>query len=140
MSEMPVTETGKAEKFIKDKLDGSTELATLTGGRNYKRKVKKQTAYPCNCFFLYTGRDEYAGGGGRLYSDLRFVVACVDQCPSNVADSVDQGAALIDAALTNQGDGDIFVIRRLEPYDHEYSINGIDYEERGGIYQLAVAK
>lgn len=129
-----------AEKHIRNKLLASAEIKRLVKDRIYRRRAKSKTAFPCIVFFYYTGHIEKLVGGEPYYTDCRYVVKYIDSAANANADAVDTGAALINAALTNVVNGDVFLCIPEEPHDAEYSVDGVDYEERGGIFNLAIAK
>lgn len=132
------TEQYAAERHIVACLRANTELMMAVEGRIYKRSAKTPSALPCIVLQYYSGTDELTGDGQRYYTECSYIVKAVCRVPGLVADQADTLAALIDVALTNRVAGSIWICRREAPFDNEYVIGDISYEERGGIYRLAV--
>jgi hypothetical protein len=133
---MTQTALNRADKWIYTALGDSTDLLTLVGDRIYRNKAPLDTAFPCLIFACQSGIDMNVVGGARLVTQAHYAVRAVVRIPV-VEDVVDAVAAAADEALiTAAADSYMLAIERTEPLNRSYTIAGIDYEERGGVYRV----
>ena len=133
----PQTELSRADKWFCDALTVPGVVA-LVGDRIYRAKAPRDAASPVLIVAYQGGVDRNVVGGQRLVSMCRYAVRAVVWQPT-VDDLADQVAAAADVALlAASADSHTLCVERMEPLNRSYTLDGIEYEERGGLYRVYV--
>ena len=136
MPETPQTELNRADKWIYGVLSDSSAVAALVGTRIYRHKAPGDTDFPCLIFACQSASDRNVLGAARLVTQAMYAIRSVARLPAT-EDAADVVAATADAAISDaSADEHMLCIERMEPWNRSYVLDGIDYEERGGIYRV----
>lgn len=128
---MSQTELNAAERFL------YAALGELADGRVYRTKAPLKTKWPCIVFGCQQAADYNVVGAKRLAVTALYAVRVITTLPEAAADAVDAIAQAADAAiLAASPDETVLAVERDEPLYRAYTIDGIDYEERGGVYRV----
>jgi len=133
------TELQNIEEFIRAQLLGDGAITNMVGGRIYKNHAKHETEFPLIVFSYQQGSDIVSATGNRIITSAVYSVRAVAVLPSGTADLADRVAAEIDRLLDQRVyelPGLVYQVSRVSPITREYTIDGIDYEERGGLYRF----
>ena len=127
-----------AEKFLRALLTSDESIAALVSNRVYRNKAPGKTDYPLIVFAYQDGSHQKAVGTYRLTSAVNYAVRAIDRVPATVADRPDAIAAVFDELLENASQGNVLAVECVTPLARAYTIDGIDYEESGGLYRLLI--
>lgn len=132
-----MTKLNAAETFIRGTLLADSAVVAIVADRVYRAKAPTATQYPCIVFSFHQGSDMNMAVGGRLVTACLYLIRTVQQAPEAAADTADGLADLMDAALISAATTtDVLQVQREQPFERSYMFDGIDYEERGGLYRL----
>lgn len=130
------TNLNRADKWIFGVLSGSPVITSLVGTRVYRHKAPVNTAFPCLIFACQTATDRNVVGSHRLLTQATYAVRAVTRVPGT-EDAADAAAAAADSALIAAAvDSHMMCIERISPLNRSYTLDGVDYEERGGLYRV----
>lgn len=127
-----------AEAYLIDRLGSGSSISTLVGDRIYRTKAPTKTDFPCVVFAYQQGTYQKVVGGIRYVTSLLYAVRAITRQPSEVADEVDTIAAAFDSLLENDSASPVLIVECETPLSREYVINGVTYEERGGLYRIRI--
>lgn len=132
------TAMSQAEQYLMSRLSASGELAGLVGSRIYRGKAPGDAEFPLIVFRHHAGSYQKVVGGIRYVSRLLYTVAAISRTPPTMADEADVVAAAFDALLENDSASPVLLVECESPIQREYVLDGISYEERGGLYRILV--
>lgn len=127
------------EEFIRGTLIATPAVTALVDARIYRNKARSKAIYPCVVFAYQQGTDRKIVGGARFTTSAVYAIRAISQLPVETADEADAIAAEVDAVLDGFADGAVLQVMRESPLEREYTIDGIDYEERGGLYRFLIS-
>lgn len=135
---MANTATGKASAWLNAQLKANTTISTsATGIHRGKAPDRKQT--PLVVYrYLPTGKHERVVGAKIIDTVLEFVVVAIGNIPEPSSGLLDSLGAAIKTALELQHSGAVLCCQEVRPYEISYTIDGIEYQEIGGIYRLTM--
>lgn len=132
------TAMAKAESYLYDLLTGSGEVAGLVSDRVYRGKAPDEVDFPLVVYNYHAGSYQKVVGGDRFVSRLLYSIRAISRMPSEVADEADAVAAAVDALLENDSASPVLLVECESPLVREYVLDGVTYEERGGLYRILV--
>jgi len=131
-----VDNTELAEIFLRTALAGSAALTAIVGTRIYADKAPVGSAFPLCVFAYRDGQHTVVINGVRLATWTGYAVRVIDKSPSADASAIGRGALAVDAALANIESDPVLLCESQQPLRRAYTVDGIDYRERGGFYRL----
>lgn len=132
------TAMAKAESYLYDLLTGSAELTGLVSDRVYRGKAPEEVDFPLVVYNYHAGSYQKVVGGNRFVSRLLYSIRGISRMPSTLADEADAVAAVFDALLENDSASPVLLVECESPIVREYVLDGITYEERGGLYRILI--
>jgi len=132
------TAMAKAETYLLDRLTGSGEVTGLADTRVYRGKAPADSDFPLVVYNYHAGSYQKVVGGDRFISRLIYSIRAISRLPSTIADEADQIAAAFDVLLENDSASPVLLVECQSPIVREYVLDGVSYEERGGLYRILV--
>jgi len=132
-------ESSAAAQFIYTKLAADSALTAIVGSRIYDQEAPQNATYPYVVFSFLSGVDLPVAGGGRLWSNMLFLVEAVGHV-SSFGGNLGTAAARIDAVLQASNgsvtDGTISACVREENFRMVEELAGEQYRRIGGRYRI----
>lgn len=138
---MPLNEStaaGTAEKFIRAAILADAELVAVIGDRVRKGKAKHGDVFPLVVYAYQTGSYQHYVGAVRARTVINYSVRAIIRLPEAASGQLDAVAARIDKLLEQAGSGLVNNVEATVPISQTYTLDGVDYEERGAIYQVTI--
>lgn len=129
-----------AAQHIYSVLAADTALTAVVSTRIYHQEAPQGVAYPFVVFSLLSGIDYPIAGGGRLWSNMLWLIEAVDKTSSfggNLKTAVGRIDAALQATRSTVTDGVISACVREEAFSlAEVGPGGEQYRRMGGRYRI----